>query len=699
MWVGTFHGLCHRMLRMHTVEAGLKKGFQILDAADQKALVKRLLKAKNPTVKAEEVGASVGFINHCKEHGLRAKDVGEDDAAESARNIYFAYEEACEREGVVDFAELLLRCHDLLKRCDDIRRHYQERFRFVLVDEFQDTNVLQYRWLKLLCGAGEGADGKPKNVAFAVGDDDQSIYAFRGARVGNMADFMKDFGVKSPVRLEQNYRSTGVILDAANGLIAQNAKRLGKNLWTSGERGSSILVKEFEDNRDEAEWVAGNIRDEHRRSGLPWRDYAVLYRTNAQSLSVETALTAAGVPYRVYGGLRFFERAEVKDVMAYLRMLENPNDDTSFLRVVNLPARGVGAKSVASLTETARANGLSLWGVLTRADLPHSPKIDAFARLIWKIRKEAIESGASLPDLVLAVVRGSGLEALCEKDKEKGEDRLANMKEIASAAIGFLQDQGLPVGSPAFRPVPALDATPLQGFLGQATLEAGDKNEPSDTDAVQLMTVHSAKGLEFHQVTLVGVEQGVFPHFAALTAEGKRSAEDSIAEERRLMYVAVTRAKRRLLITHCRSRFINGGTFENELSQFVNEMPQALLTFEPLAKRGSWWDEEKKDAGRRFDSGYGYERVRGAGRAQGSGGGFEMPRWKKPEAAGSSTASGGWRAGQKVRHAKFGVGKVLSVHGSGTSLEIRVRFEGGGPFRDKTLLPSAIPGMLERIGD
>ena len=476
MWVGTFHGLCNRILRIHAQEAGLPKTFQILDSGDQLSLVKRLMKAANIDVEKTDPKQVVNFINWCKENGLRSSGVSAKDASDLRLGLYQAYERECQKQGVVDFAELLLRCYELLTRNDLVRAHYQKRFRHILVDEFQDTNVLQYRWLKILAGEKLGPNGTSLNAVFAVGDDDQSIYAFRGANIGNMADFLKDFHVEKPIKLEQNYRSTKTVLDAANALIANNDGRLGKNLWTSGSQGAKILVKELESEMDEAAWVVDSIRRAQRLTGgdASWRQFAILYRTNAQSRALEAELTARGVPYRIYGGLRFFERAEVKNLLGYLRMITNPWDDTSFLRVVNFPTRGIGAKTIETLQESARASGQSLWATLIQMGDQLSGRLAAFRDLIFTLRETA--QNMTLPDAVAHVIKASGLEACYEKDKD-GPDRLENMKEVITAAEGWFKNERLPEDLLAFSPANDEVPTPMEGFLTQATLEAGDKSE------------------------------------------------------------------------------------------------------------------------------------------------------------------------------------------------------------------------------
>ena len=714
MWVGTFHGLCNRILRRHAEDAGLPKTFQILDSGDQLSLVKRVMKALDIDTDSCDPRQVQNFINWNKENGIRASRSASHGSDERGVRIYQAYESQCQKEGVVDFAELLLRCYELLDRNEIVRLHYQNRFRHILVDEFQDTNVLQYRWLQMLAGFGRGPEGRPMNAVFAVGDDDQSIYAFRGANVGNMSDFLKDFGVPEPIRLEENYRSTGTILDAANAIISNNSNRLGKNLWTSGSRGTPITVVRHEDDRAEARWIAEEIQADHMR-GRPWRDHAVLYRMNAQSRALEGALTAAGIPYRVYGGQRFFERAEVKHVLAYLRLLDNPGDDTSFLRVVNFPARGIGARTIESLAGEAVVRNMSLWRTLEAPGWKVPAKLSAFRDMILRMRVEA--EGLSLTDTVRLVIARSGLEAFYRTEKD-GEDRIANMNEMLSAAAGYLANEGLPADFNAFALPDEADQTPIQGYLAQATLEAGDKNEQGDVDAVQLMTVHAAKGLEFREVFIAGCEEGIFPHFSAVNdVHGP-----GVDEERRLMYVAVTRAKERLVITNCVSRMQYGENRRNKPSSFIEEIPESLRQERNLAARRGWDDEDSYDErssygwerpsfggsrsgssrGRSSYGGYGgksygsssYGSSRSSGNASQSGS-ADRDDWRRG-LAGKGTYSAkedplvkraaekragdtfGFGPGDRLRHGKFGEGTVESISGSGAGARIRIRFDNAG---------------------
>lgn len=676
MWVGTFHGLCNRILRRHAEEAALPKAFQIIDQADQLAMVKRVMKAQNVDPERVDPKYVQNFINWSKENGLRSAQASAGDAPAETLGLYAAYERQCQREGVVDFAELLLRCYELLDRNEIVRTHYQSRFRHILVDEFQDTNVLQYRWLKILAGQGLGPEGRSLNAVFAVGDDDQSIYAFRGANVGNMADFIRDFKVADPVRLEENYRSTSVILDAANGLISHNDGRLGKNLWTAGAKGVPIVVKELASDGDEARWVVEDIRAAHERSRRPWRDFAVLYRTNAQSRVMESTLSSLGVPYRIYGGLRFFERAEVKHVLAYLRLLVNPWDDTSFLRVVNFPTRGIGAKTIEGLQGEARRRGTSLWAALIDPSVKVPPKLALFRDLIGSMRSEMLD--LPLKGAIDMVIRRSGLRAHYESERD-GEERLANMAEILNAADGYLKAEKIDEAAPSYDLYHEDAPSPIEGFLTQATLEAGDKNEGADADAVQLMTVHAAKGLEFDEVFIIGAEEGIFPHFSATRAADHRAQKSGLEEERRLMYVAITRAKRRLVITHCRERMMYGNHFANPISSFIDEIPQGLLDRRPLPRENRW-ESDDSDAwsprrrGRAEDRG-------GARSASGFGASSGFARSRQTASSAGAAASGafGFKPGDAVEHQKFGRGTVLSVTGSNEmDARLRVKFSSAG---------------------
>ncbi|OXH81404.1 DNA helicase II, partial [Burkholderia multivorans] len=554
MWIGTFHGLCNRMLRAHYRDAGLPQTFQILDTADQLSAIKRLMKTLNVDDEKYPPKNVQYFINNAKEQGLRPDKVdASDNFNRKFVELYQAYDQQCQREGVVDFPELLLRCYELLAYNAPLRAHYQARFRHILVDEFQDTNKLQYAWLKMLAGG--------QNAIFAVGDDDQSIYAFRGANVGNMRDFEDEFRVRNLIKLEQNYRSHGNILDAANQLISNNAHRLGKNLRTDAGHGEPVRVYEASTDAQEAGWIVEEIRS-LINTGLSRSEIAVLYRSNAQSRAIEHTLMTSGIPYRVYGGLRFFERQEVKHALAYLRLIDNPNDDTAFARVVNFPTRGIGARSIEQLADAARLYGCSMAAAIPYVTGKAGTSLGAFANLIAKMRAETQQM--SLPETVEYVVRASGLADFYQGERE-GQDRLENLQELVNAATAFVSEEGYGLDTPArsipLRPgaiaAPEIGAarddasvdvlapaslddpaqnpdtmTPLAGFLSHASLEAGDNQAQAGQDAVQLMTVHAAKGLEFSAVFITGLEEGLFPH------ENSVLESDGLEEERRLMYVA-----------------------------------------------------------------------------------------------------------------------------------------------------------------
>jgi len=639
MWIGTFHGLCNRLLRAHHRDAGLPQTFQILDTADQLSAIKRLLKANGVDDEKYPPRNLQVFINSAKESGLRAGAVEVDDPYNRRFVEFYAmYDAQCQREGVVDFAELLLRCHELLCRNEPIRSHYQERFGHILVDEFQDTNTLQYRWLKLLAGG--------HNAIFAVGDDDQSIYAFRGANVGNMADFEREFKVANVIRLEQNYRSHGNILDAANALIRHNARRLGKNLWTSEGTGEPVRVFEAGSDGLEAAWLVDEVRslvaDGHAR-----REIAVLYRSNAQSRVIEHALFNAGIAYRVYGGLRFFERAEIKHALAYLRLIENPADDTAFLRVVNFPPRGIGARSIEQLQDAAKAGGQSLYAAVGGVAGKAGVNLGSFVRLVDSLRFET----ASLPlaETVEAVLDRSGLIAHYRADKE-GQDRVENLEELVNAAAAFVAEEGYPQDAAGTQADGAAALpSPLAAFLSHASLEAGENQAAEGQDALQLMTVHAAKGLEFHAVFITGLEEGLFPH------ENSMQELDGLEEERRLMYVAITRARRRLYLSFAQSRMLHGQTRYGIRSRFIGELPEGSLKW--LTPR------LRESAGLRL------------GHWQAGGG---QPEIGAAAPLRSQQENNGYRIGQTVRHARFGEGVIVRLEGSGTDARAKINFGAQG---------------------
>jgi DNA helicase II / ATP-dependent DNA helicase PcrA len=686
MWIGTFHGLCNRFLRAHYRLAHLPPSFQILDTQDQLSAIKRLMKQHSVDEERFPARQTQWFIAGCKEDGLRpaAVDVRSEEDRKKVE-IYQLYEEQCQREGVVDFGELMLRSYELLRDNDPIREHYQRRFRHILIDEFQDTNRLQYAWIKMF------AEG---NSVFAVGDDDQSIYAFRGARVGNMSDFVREFAVRHQIKLEQNYRSHSNILDSANELISHNKARLGKNLRTDQGPGEPVRVYEAPTDLAEAQWMVEEIRHLVRGEagspdgGVPRHEIAVLYRSNAQSRVVETALFNAAMPYRVYGGLRFFERAEIKHALAYLRLLENPHDDTSFLRVVNFPPRGIGARSVEQLQDAARAAGCSLHDAVGATTGKAGTNLAAFVARIDKLRDETL--GLTLREIIEQVLVASGLIEHYRAERE-GADRVENLEELINAAESFVTQEGfgrdavaLPVdelGPGVLRQSPAsqgLDPSlpqesepapdyvppdaetgetlsPLAAFLTHAALESGDNQAQAGQDAIQLMTVHSAKGLEFDCVFISGLEEGLFPH------ENSMSDHDGLEEERRLMYVAITRARKRLYLSHAQTRLLHGQTRYNVRSRFFDELPEASL---------KWLTpKNQRFGGSAFGFGAGYPTSRGA-----APGAFGREAPVSAPVPAQKAPSHGLRAGMKVFHTKFGEGKVMSIEGQGEDARAQVNF-------------------------
>lgn len=683
MWIGTFHGLCNRFLRAHYKLANLPQSFQILDTQDQLSAIKRLMKQHNVDEERFPAKELQWYIAGLKEEGLRPAVV-ETRTEEDRRKveIYQLYEEQCQREGVVDFAELMLRSYELLRDNDPIREHYRRRFHHILVDEFQDTNKLQYAWLKMFAGA--------TNAVFAVGDDDQSIYAFRGARVGNMADFVREFDVRHQIKLEQNYRSFSNILDSANALIAHNKTRLGKNLRTDQGPGEPVRVYEAPTDMAEAQWMVEEIRQLYR-DDVPRHEVAVLYRSNAQSRVIETALFNAAVPYRVYGGLRFFERAEIKHALSYLRLLENPHDDTSFLRVVNFPARGIGARSVEQLQDAARASGSSLHDAVKATTGKAGANLAAFVQKIDAMRSET--EGLTLREIIEVMLQRSGLVDHYKAERDGG-DRIENLEELVNAAESFVTQEGfgrdavaLPVdelGGTVLRQSPAsqgLDPSlpeinepapdyvppdaetgetlsPLAAFLTHAALESGDNQAQAGQDAVQLMTVHAAKGLEFDCVFVTGLEEGLFP------SERSLADYEGLEEERRLMYVAITRARKRLYLSYSQTRLLHGQTRYNVKSRFFDELPEGAL---------KWLTPKNQNfGGSAFGFGMGYPSSRQPGSAGGYGRSesFASP----PVPVQRAAPEHGLRPGMQVFHAKFGEGTVLTLEGSGQDARAQINF-------------------------
>ncbi len=618
LWIGTFHGLAHRLLRIHWREAGLAEGFQIMDSEDQLRMVRRMLRALTLDENVWVPKEVQWFINGQKDEGLRPRDLRDEGNAGRRQmiDLYARYEQLCASASVIDFGELLLKSLELLRDNEALRLQYQQRFQHVLVDEFQDTNAIQYRWLRMLAGPS----GKP----FVVGDDDQSIYRWRGARVENLYRFQQDYPGTQVVRLEQNYRSTANILNAANAVIANNASRLGKTLWTEGAPGAAIRVYAAFNERDEAEFVINRIQD-YVEQGNRRSDVAILYRSNAQSRVFEETLLAASIPYRVYGGLRFFERAEIKDALAYLRLVANRDDDPSFERVVNTPPRGVGARTVEVVRDQARAAGTSLWRAAATliADGLFAKRA---AEAVWGFlalidRLDAETKTDSLHEQVARVIDKSGLITHHGKNADAGgEARVENLEELVNAAREVMRAE-------------QTELPPLAEFLAFAVLESGDGQADEYQDSVQLMTLHSAKGLEFSLVFLCGMEDGLFPH--------QRSLNDpaGLEEERRLCYVGITRARRDLYLTYAEQRRLHGvETFATQ-SRFLREIPTELL-----------------------------EEVRPAMVVS-------RPLYRRAEAL---PHQGGMRLGQRVRHGKFGEGIVLNAEGSGAHARVQVNFEREG---------------------
>ena len=629
MWVGTFHGLCNRLLRAHHREAGLPASFQILDISDQLSVIKRLMKLMNVDDEKFPPKQVQNFINGCKDEGLRAHAVeAYDPHSTKMREIFDEYDKQCQRDGVADFAELLLRCYELLERDANIRGHYQSRFKYILVDEFQDTNRLQYLWLKLLAGED--------NCMFAVGDDDQSIYGFRGARVGNMRDFEKDFKVQNVVKLEENYRSHSNILDAANAIISHNNNRLGKNLWTSAGAGEPVRVYDAYNDTDEAQFIVDEIKMLHCE-GTSLGEIALLYRSNAQSRILEQALFNANLPYRVYGGLRFFERAEIKHALAYMRLIANANDDTALLRVINFPTRGIGARSLEQLQEVARAENCSIWQAAINKvgnGKLGAKGIEGFVALIRQMVDNAY--GISLRELTELAITMSGLVAHYENDKE-GEDRIENLKELVTAAVSFTnKDFGNHNNVDG-----ETEQDLLTQFLSHASLEAGEHQADVGREALQLMTVHASKGLEFKAVFISGLEEGLCPHEQSLFENA------GLEEERRLMYVAVTRARQRLYLSHAQSRMLHGKVRYGIPSRFLDEIPEELLkrlNSKPVARSGSNRDYS------------------------------ELPAMMSKQQSSTQKNAMPWKIGQQVAHTKFGNGVVVSYEGNANDMRVQVNF-------------------------
>lgn len=628
MWVGTFHGLAHRLLRLHWKDTSLPQGFQILDSDDQYRLIRRVIGVLGLTEDRWPPKQAQWFINAKKDEGLESHQLPDyaDPTTRMLIKIYKAYEEACQRAGLIDFADLLLKTHKLWLSKPDILKHYQDRFQCILVDEFQDTNAIQYAWIRLLAGQ--------HNKVMIVGDDDQSIYGWRGAQVENIHRFANDFPGAIVTRLEQNYRSTGIILKAANALIENNDDRLGKNLWTAGGEGEKITVYAGFNDLDEARFIVSRIQ-EWQKKGNPLQSIALLYRSNAQSRVLEEALIQFGIPYRVYGGLRFFERAEIKDALAYMRLIANRDDDAAFERAVNTPTRGIGDKTVELLRQHAPQNNVSLWqsaktlleqNVFTARA---SNSLKNFIDLIETLAKDTHH--LALHEQVEHVIQNSGLIEHFRKEKgEKGLARIENLEELVNAARQFDV-------SPSYtRMDDGIEMTRLTEFLSYSALEGGDGEAQNFEDCVQLMTLHSAKGLEFPVVFLCGFEEGLFPHYMA--------SEDplKLAEERRLCYVGITRAMQKIFLTYAEVRRLHGKEAYHRPSRFLLEIPAELLE-----------DIRKSRVSRPV-----------------------VNQGLRPFAA--SESESGMRIGQRVKHHQFGEGIILHFEGQGEHTRIQVRFENNG---------------------
>ena len=632
LWVGTFHGIAHRLLRQHWQEARLPRAFQILDSDDQTRLLKRVLRDLNVDEKKWPPLAAAGFINRCKDEMQRPANMLDDGTPAQRQNqrIYATYQQECERSGLVDFGELLLRAYELWRDHPNLLAHYQERFQHVLVDEFQDTNTIQYQWVRLL-------SGNPCDV-FIVGDDDQCVYGWRGSKVENIQKFSDDFPGAQTIRLEQNYRSTSVILKAANALIANNTGRLGKNLWTDAGDGDPVQIYAAFNETDEARFVVERIR-QWVETGGQRRETAILYRSNAQSRIFEEILVGAAMPYRIYGGLRFFERAEIKDALAYLRLAANRDDDPSFERVVNTPPRGIGGRTLDLLRDTARAESCSLWQATSRllggkalsSRAAHA--VRRFLDLVEALDRDS--QGQPLPERVSHVIAYSGLQAMYAEDKaDKGEMRVENLDELINVSARFIAHS-----DPVITGTDPAEPDWLNTFLAHAALESGERQAGAGEDCVQLMTLHMAKGLEFSLVFLVGWEEGLFPH--------NRSAaqERQLEEERRLAYVGITRARQRVYLCHAEQRRWYGKETRQSPSRFVQEVPEALT-----------------------------QDVRARANAK------LRPKAPPVLSPAAAMAAGGLQLRQRVHHAKFGEGVVLAIEGEGYHTRAQIHFPAaGGP--------------------
>jgi len=624
LWVGTFHGLSHRFLRAHWQEAGLSESFQILDSDDQFRMVRRAIGALNLDEDRFPPKEAQWFINAQKEEGRDPHQVQPRDFnGQTLIKIYQAYQEACQRSGAIDFADLLFLTYKLLQGNAELRAHYHQRFQAILVDEFQDTNTIQYAWLKAFAG--------PHCAITIVGDDDQSIYGWRGARIENIHRFSKDFPTAQTIRLEQNYRSSGTILKAANALIDQNTGRLGKNLWTDGKDGEKISLYAAFNETDEAYFIVNRIRDLRRDQHYALKDMAILYRSNAQSRVIEEALMQSGIQYRVYGGLRYFDRAEIKDALAYLRLIHNRADDTAFERIINTPTRGIGDRTLVAIREHAKALGITLWDALTQLQEQNffaaraASSLNAFIELINTMQDKM--ASHTLSKQVEFMIHASGLIEHFRKEKgERGLTRIENLEELVNAAHQFMQED-----------IPD-NMTPMAAFLSYAALESNEEQGSAFDDCVQLMTLHSAKGLEFPVVFLTGCEEEIFPHFLSMHDPKK------LEEERRLCYVGITRAMKKLFITYAEVRRMHGKEAYHRASRFINEIPVELVDEARFRTKVTRPHSMMSSASTPMS--------------------YQAPK-----------SSGRFRVGQDVRHKLFGEGTIIDIEGSGDDMKVKVRFE------------------------
>lgn len=620
MWIGTFHGIAHRLLRMHHNEVKLPENFQVIDSDDQFKMIKRILKSLNLDEKSYPPRQVQSYINGHKDEGLRPQHIETygDQIETTLKNVYQTYQEACDRSGLVDFAELLLRAHELWLNNPQVLAHYQRRFTNVLVDEFQDTNNIQYAWVKMLAG--------PNNNLMIVGDDDQSIYGWRGAKVENLQRFLTDYPTARTIKLEQNYRSTDNILTAANAVISNNSERLGKKLWTEGDKGDPISLYAAFNELDEARFISNKIK-EWQDQGGNLEEVAILYRSNAQSRVIEEALLSQQLPYRIYGGLRFYDRLEIKDTLGYLRLMANRDDDAAFERVVNTPARGIGATTLDKLRQNARQQGMTLWQVsklLIRDKIltgRAANAINNFLSLINQLEDDSVEM--NLRSMADFVINHTGLKAMYQAEKgDRAQDRLENLDQLLTALSDFIM------------PDEAEDMTELNAFLSHAALEAGESQADEYDDAVQLMTIHSSKGLEFPMVLLAGVEEGMFPSMRTM------EEPDKMEEERRLAYVGITRAMNKLVITHAESRRLYGQEKFHKPSRFIREIPAELVEEIRLTTQVS-----------------------------------RPTQFNRFNQSTEQFNETGLSLGQRVMHAKFGDGTIINYEGSGAQSRVEVSFD------------------------